>query len=44
MQQHLTSSDVTKSLGRWRSSLSPELQAAANAAFGDVLEQFGYDV
>ncbi len=44
MSQHLTSSDVSTSLGRWRSSLSPSLQAAANAAFGDVLHQFGYDV
>jgi hypothetical protein len=44
MRQHLTSSDVTTSLGRWRSSLSPELQNAANAAFGDVLHQFGYAV
>jgi hypothetical protein len=44
MKQHLTSSDVSTSLGRWRSSLSPELQAVANAAFGDVLHQFGYAV
>ena len=44
MRQHLTSSDVSTSLGRWRSSLSPELQAVANAAFGDVLQQFGYQV
>ena len=44
MKQHLTSSDVSTSLGRWRSSLSPELQTAANAAFGDVLHQFGYAV
>jgi hypothetical protein len=44
MQQHLTSSDVTTSLGRWRTSLSPEMQTVANAAFGDVLQQFGYAV
>ena len=44
MKQHLTSKDVSTSLGRWRSSLSPELQAVANEAFGDVLAQFGYDV
>jgi hypothetical protein len=44
MKQHLTSSDVATSLGRWRSSLSPELQSVANAAFGDVLQQFGYAV
>ena len=44
MKQHLTSSDVSTSLGRWRSSLSPELHSVANAAFGDVLQQFGYAV
>ena len=44
MKQHLTSSDVSTSLGRWRSSLSPELQSVVNAAFGDVLQQFGYAV
>jgi hypothetical protein len=44
MKQHLTSSDVSTSLGRWRSSLTPELQSAANAAFGDVLQQFGYQI
>jgi hypothetical protein len=44
MNQHLTSSDVSTSLGRWKSSLSPELQSVANTAFGDVLEQFGYQV
>ena len=32
------------SLGRWRTSLSPEMQVVANREFGDVLEQFGYDV
>lgn len=44
MKQHLTSTDVSTSLGRWKSSLSPELQRAANEAFGDVLQQFGYQV
>jgi hypothetical protein len=44
MKRHLTSSDVSTSLGRWKSSLSPELQAVANTAFGDVLQQFGYAV
>jgi hypothetical protein len=44
MKQHLTSSDVSTSLGRWKSSLSPELQVVANTAFGDVLQQFGYAV
>jgi hypothetical protein len=44
MKQHLTSSNVSNSLGRWKSSLTPELQTVANSAFGDVLEQFGYQV
>jgi hypothetical protein len=44
MKRHLTSSDVSTSLGRWKSSLSPELQSVANSAFGDVLQQFGYQV
>jgi len=44
MKQHLTSRDVSTSLGRWRSSLSPDLQVVANSAFGDVLQQFGYQV
>ena len=44
MTRHLTSSDVSTSLGRWKTSLSPELQSVANSAFGDVLQQFGYQV
>ncbi|HEX5992698.1 MAG TPA: sulfotransferase [Thermomicrobiales bacterium] len=44
MKRHLTSSEVSTSLGRWKSSLSPELQAVATSAFSDVLEQFGYQV
>jgi hypothetical protein len=44
MKQHLTSSDVSTSLGRWKSSLPPDLQSVANDAFGDVLQQFGYTV
>jgi len=42
MRQHVTSQDVSTSLGRWRSSLTPELQSVANDAFADVLQQFGY--
>jgi hypothetical protein len=44
MSRHLTSSDVSTSLGRWKSSLSPELQSIVNNTFGDVLQQFGYQV
>ena len=43
-RQHITSSNVSNSLGRWRTSLSPEMQEVANREFGDVLEQFGYEV
>jgi hypothetical protein len=44
MKRHLTSSEVSTSLGRWKSSLTPELQSVANSAFGDVLKQFGYQI
>ena len=44
MRRHLTSSDVTASMGRWRTSLTPEVQAVSNEVFADVLEQFGYAV
>jgi hypothetical protein len=44
MKRHLTSSDVSTSLGRWKTSLTPELQTVANSAFGDVLQQFGYQI
>ena len=41
-RRHITSGEVSSSIGRWRQSLSSEAQAAANEVFGDVLEQFGY--
>jgi hypothetical protein len=44
MKSHLTSRDVSTSLGRWRTSLSPALQDVAREELGDVLEQFGYAV
>lgn len=44
MQQHRTSGGIDASIGRWRQSLSPEMQAACRGEFGDVLEQFGYPV
>ena len=44
MRQHRTSGGVGASIGRWRQSLSPEMQAACREAFDDVLEQFGYAV
>jgi hypothetical protein len=44
MQRHLTSSGVAASIGRWRESLAPEVQAVCNEVFADVLEQFGYQI
>ena len=44
MKRHLTSSEVTTSIGRWRNSLDPGLQQVCNDVFGDVLTQFGYTV
>ena len=39
---HQTSESVAASLDRWRTDLSPELQAAADEALGELAEQFGY--
>jgi hypothetical protein len=44
MRRHLTSSDVSTSIGRWRTSLSPSVQAVCQDVFADVLQQFGYAV
>ena len=44
MQQHRTSGEVSSSIGRWRQSLDPNLQETCRQVFGDVLEQFGYEV
>ncbi len=44
MRRHLTSRDVPTSIGRWRQSLSPSLQAVVNESYADVLEEFGYAV
>jgi hypothetical protein len=43
-RRHITSSEVSTSIGRWRQSLDPATQAVCNEVFGDVLEQFGYAV
>ncbi len=42
MQQHRTTSDVLRSIGRWQHDLSPSLQAVVNDVFRDNLEAFGY--
>jgi len=39
---HQTSDDPASSVGRWRRDLDPELRAACESAFGDVLDAFGY--
>jgi hypothetical protein len=44
MRRHLTSSDVSTSIGRWRQSLSPRVQGVCNEVYADVLQQFGYTV
>lgn len=44
MRRHLTSRDVSTSIGRWRQSLSPSVQAVVNDVYADVLEEFGYAV
>jgi hypothetical protein len=43
-RRHKTSAGSGASLGRWRESLSPSVQAVCNEVFADVLQQFGYDV
>jgi hypothetical protein len=42
-QQHRTSPDADRSIGRWRSDLDPSLKAVCQQAFSDVLEDFGYE-
>ena len=44
MQRHRTSGAVSSSIGRWRESLDPGMQAVCTEVFGDVLQQFGYAV
>jgi hypothetical protein len=42
LKQHRTSSSVEASVGRWRTDLSPKLQALCRSAFDELLPQFGY--
>ena len=42
MQEHRTSPDPERSIGRWRRDLDPSLQVVCQEAFGDILEEFGY--
>ncbi|MFM8593837.1 MAG: sulfotransferase family protein, partial [Chloroflexota bacterium] len=43
-KKHRTSAGTGASLGRWRESLSPSVQAVCNEVYADVLTQFGYEV
>jgi hypothetical protein len=40
---HRTSKTPLSSVGRWRRDLSSDLVAACESAFGDVIEELGYD-
>jgi hypothetical protein len=42
MEQHRTSPDLERSIGRWRRDLNPSLQAVCQETFRDILEEFGY--
>jgi hypothetical protein len=41
--RHRTSTSAAGSIGRWRTDLSPELAEVCDEAFGEALEQFGYE-
>jgi hypothetical protein len=42
LRGHGTSGSPAASIGRWRTDLSPELRAAVQETFGDLLRDFGY--
>ena len=44
MRQHRTALSPAASVGRWKHDLSPALQAACTGAFGDILQEFGYEI
>jgi Sulfotransferase family len=44
LRGHGTAGSPEASIGRWRHDLSPELRAAVAETFGDLLQQFGYEV
>jgi hypothetical protein len=43
-QEHMTSTDETASIGRWRSELDPQLAAIATETFSEALVEFGYEL
>lgn len=42
-EQHRTSADPARSIGRWRTDLPPSLHPVCAEAFGEVLREFGYE-
>jgi hypothetical protein len=42
LEQHRTSQDPAKSIGRWHNDLSQSLRALSQQAFGAAIEEFGY--
>lgn len=42
-EQHRTSADPARSIGRWRTDLSPALRDLCTKTFANVLQEFGYD-
>ncbi len=43
LRGHGTADSPAASIGRWRHDLPPELRAAVEATFGDLLPEFGYE-
>jgi hypothetical protein len=41
---HATAGSTSSSIGRWRHDLPPALRAAVEETFGDLLQEFGYEV
>jgi hypothetical protein len=42
--KHRTTENAVASIGRWQRELDPAMQAVCHEAFGDVLEEFGYEM
>ena len=43
LRGHGTAGSPEASIGRWRTDLAPELLAAVEETFGDLLQEFGYE-
>src|SRR4051794_1410386 len=43
LRGHGTAGSPAASIGRWRHDLAPELLAAVEATFGELLQEFGYE-